>query len=73
MAGDKHVRGIRIVLNNTFTAGGTCAPVFACIYGLSNTEMPRDEIVVKRVKGLVAASVSTGNMSEGFVVFVRGN
>ena len=72
MAGDKHHRGIRITLNNTFTAGGTCAPVFACVYGLSATEMPKDDIVVKKVKGLVAASVSTANMSEGYVVFVRG-
>ena len=70
--GDAHLRGIRITLNNTFTAGGKCAPIFACVFGMKSTEMPRDEIIVCRIKGLVAASNMNGSMQEGFVVFIRG-
>ena len=70
--GDAHLRGIRISLNNTFTAGGKCAPIFACIGGLKPSEMPYDEIVVCKVAGLVAASNVNGSMQEGFVVFIRG-
>ena len=72
LTGDAHLRGLRISLNNTFTAGGRCAPIFATIGGLKANEMPRDEIVICRVKGLVAASSMTGSMQEGFIVFVRG-
>ena len=72
-SGDAHHRGLRITLNNTFTAGGLCAPVFACIYGLTDKEMPKDGIVVQRVKGLVAGSDMTGSTQEGFLVFIRGN
>ena len=70
--GDAHLRGLQISLNNTFTAGGQCAPIFACIFGLKATEMPRDEIVLCRCKGLLAASNVNGSMEEGFVVFICG-
>ena len=70
--GDAHLRGLRVSLNNTFTAGGQCAPIFACVFGMKATEMPRDEIVVCRVKGLVAASNVNGSTDDGFVVFIRG-
>ena len=55
-----------------FTAGGQCAPIFACIFGLKAKEMPRDEIVVCSCKGLVAASNVNGSMDDGFLVFIRG-
>ena len=70
--GDLHLRGIRVVLNNTFTAGGRSAPIFACIYGLSNIEMPGNEIVITKVKGLVPASDINGSVEEGFILFIRG-
>ena len=70
--GDAHLCGIHISLNNTFSAGGHCAPIFACVFGLKPSEMPLDEIVICRVKGLVASSDSTGTMKEGFIVFIRG-
>ena len=72
LSGDKHHRGLHITLNNTFTAGGAYAPVFACIYGLSAEEIPRDEIVVKKVEGLVASSGQNVSTQEGFVVYIRG-
>ena len=72
LAGDSHLRGLRITLNNTFTAGGRCAPIFACVFGLKAEEMPHDEIVVCRVKGLVSGSCVTGSMQEGFILFIRG-
>ena len=72
MSGDKHHRGVRMTLNNTFTADGRCAPVFACIYGLSAEEMPGNDIVVLPIKGLVAASEQNGSEQNGYVVFIRG-
>ena len=66
------MRGVRVVLNNTFTAGGRSAPIFACIYGLSPIEMPGDEIVIQRVPGFVPASDINGSLEEGFILFVRG-
>ena len=68
--GDAHLRGIRISLNNTFTAGGKCAPIFACIAGLSKSEMPGHEIIVYKIPGLVAVSNVNGSMQKGFVVFI---
>ena len=44
--GDAHCHGCRIVINCTFTAGGLSSPLFVAVYGLSNEEMPGDEIVV---------------------------
>ena len=70
LSGDKHHRGVRMTLNNTFSAGGRCAPVFACIYGLSTEEMPGNDIVVMPIKGLVAASEQNGSEEVGFVVFI---
>ena len=48
------------------------APVFTCMYGLSASEMSGDKIVYWYIKGLVAGSGQTGNMQEGYVVFIRG-
>ena len=70
--GDKHLRGVRMTLNNTFSAGGRCAPVFACIYGLTVDELPGNDIVVMPIKGLVAASEQNGSEELGYVVFIRG-
>ena len=72
LTGDAHLRGIIISLNNTVTAGGRCAPIFACVTGLKPQEMPHDEIVVCEVKGLVAASTMTGSTENGYIIFVRG-
>ena len=73
LSGDAHMRGVRISLNNTFTAGGRSAPIFACIYGLSMAEMPMDEIVVCEIEGLVPASNQNGSKEIGFIVFIRGS
>ena len=70
--GDAHLRGLRISLNNTFSAGGQCAPIFACIFGLKPNEMPGDEIVFCSCKGLVAASNMNGSVQDGYIVFIRG-
>ena len=72
MYGDSHLRGLRISLNITFSAGGQSAPIFACVFGLKPNEMPGDEIVVCKCKGLVAASNVNGSTQEGYIVFIRG-
>lgn len=56
ISGDAHCRGVRIVLNNTFTAGGLSAPIFVIVYGLSREEMPGSEFVTIPVEGLAVGS-----------------
>ena len=52
--GDNHCRGVRIVINNTFTASGKVAPICATIHGLSRQEMPGDDnIIAIPIPGLV--------------------
>ena len=72
MSGDAHCRGLRITMNNTFTAGGRVAPPFICVYGLSPDEMPGDEIVLVPIKGLVIGADQNGSMDEGYICFIRG-
>ena len=69
--GDAHCRGVRIVLNSTFTAGGLSAPIFVVVYGLGVDELPYDDIVTVKVKGLVAASSrNVLTPGDGYVSFV---
>ena len=56
LSSDAHCRGLRITLNNTFTAAGRVAPAFVCVYGLSAIEMPGDEVVIVPIEGLVVGS-----------------
>ena len=72
LSGDSHCRGLRITMNNTFTAGGRCAPAFVCVYGLTPIEMPSDKIIMVPIKGLVASSNLNGSTENGFIVFIRG-
>ena len=72
MSGDAHCRGLRITINNTFTAGGRVAPPFICVYGLSPDEMPGDEIVTIPIKGLVIGADQNGSLDEGYICFIRG-
>ena len=73
--GDAHCRGVRIVINSTFTAGGLSAPIFVSVFGLTNEEMSGPEdIVTVEVPGLTVGShqdvYSTGI---GYLSFVRGS
>ena len=72
--GDAHCRGVRIVLNTTFTAGGLSAPIFVVVYGMGLDELPYDDMVTVRIKGLVAASDrNVLSQGDGFITSVRGN
>ena len=72
--GDAHCRGIRVVLNTTFTAGGLVAPIFAVVYGLTPDEMPQNDIVTLPINGFTAgADRYIYSNKDGYVVFVRGN
>ena len=72
--GDAHCRGVRIVLNSTFTAGGLTAPLFVSIYGLSKEEMPNDDCIAIPVPGLTVGFMQDiCSSGEGFISFVRGN
>ena len=74
MSGDSHCRGVRIVINNTFTAGGITAPIFVTVYGLTLEEMPGDPIVTIKVPGLIVGSFNNvDSTGEGYINFVRGS
>ena len=73
LEGDSHVRGLRISVNSTITAGGRTVPIFVCVYGLSSKEMPGDEIIVCRIEGFVVASNLNGSTQDGFILFLRGS
>ena len=73
ITGDAHCRGLRIVINCTFTAGGLSAPLFVVVYGMSMEEMPFDDIVILEVPGLtVGSDVDVYSTGKGFLTFVRG-
>ena len=72
--GDAHCRGVRLVLNTTFTAGGLAAPIFVVCYGLTYNEMPYNDIVTLPIPGLIVGSDrNIYSNKEGFITFVRGN
>ena len=48
--GNSHCRGVRIVLNTTFTTGGLRAPIFVVVYSLGLDEMPEDDVVTCQQK-----------------------
>ena len=72
-SGDAPCCGVQIVLNSTFTTDGLSAPLFIVVYRLGVDEVPFNDMVKVKVKGLVAASnrnvISAG---DGFVTFMRG-
>ena len=71
--GDAHCRGLRVVLNTTFTAGGLAAPIFVIIYGLTLDEMPKNAIVMVPIPGYtVGGDRHIYSKKEGYIVFVRG-
>ena len=71
--GDAHCRGVRIVINSTFTAGGLSAPIFICMYGLTSDEMPNDDMIHFSVPGFVSGShQNLYSEGSGIVVFVKG-
>ena len=74
LTGDSHCRGVRMVVNSTFTAGGLSAPIFVCVYGLSYDEMPKDGMICLEIPGLYSGShQNIYSNGVGFLVFVRGN
>ena len=64
---------MQISLNNTFTAAGRCAPIFATISGLSNIKMPKDEVVVRSIEGFVPGSTTNGSLQKGFIILYVEN
>ena len=72
---DLHCRGVRIVINSTFTAGGLSAPIFVTVFGLSNDDMPCvEDILTVKVPGLAIGShKDVYSNGVGFLNFVRGS
>ena len=73
-SGDAHCRGVRIVINSTFTAGGLSAPIFVSVFGLSQEEMPSSDIVTIPVPGLTVGShQDIYSSGVGYLTFVKGS
>ena len=74
-SGDAHCRGVRIVINSTFTAGGLSAPIFVSVFGLSNEELlGTEDIITVEVPGLTVGShQDVYSSGVGFLSFVRGS
>ena len=72
--GNSHCRGVRIVVNATFTAGGISAPIFVSVYGLTREEIPNNDIITIEVPGLVAGSnQNLYSGGSGYVLFICGS
>lgn len=70
---DAHCRGVRIVVNSTFTAGGIAAPIFFSVFGLTKEEMPGDKMITIKIPGLTCGShQDLYSNGEEFINFVRG-
>ena len=73
VTGDSHCRGVRVVINSTFTAGGLTSPLFIVVYGFTAEELPSDDIVTVEIEGLTPGSdQDIYSSGKGFVTFVRG-
>ena len=71
--GDAHCRGVRIVINCTFTAGGLSSPLFVVVYGLTNEELPNEEMITLEIPGLtVGANQDVYSSGKGYLTFVKG-
>ena len=71
--GDTHCRGIHIVINFTFSAGGIAAPLFVTIYGLTADEILADDMVCVECPGLfMGSNQGVYSYGKGYVVFLLG-
>ena len=72
--GDSHCRGVRIVINCSFTAGGLSSPLFVAVYGLSKDELQsEDDMVTIKVPGLtVGSDQDVYSAGYGYITFIRG-
>ena len=61
------MNGMRVKLTFTFSAIGTCAPIFISICGLTQKELRKEVCIILQVKGLCigGGDVSIGNKEEG--------
>ena len=73
--GDTHCRGLRLVINCTFTAGGLASPLFVVVvYGVGKDEMFGDEdMVTIKVPGLtIESDQDVYSCGFGYLTFVKG-
>ena len=61
------MNGMRVKLTFTFSAIGTCAPIFISVCGLTQKELRKEACIILQVKGLCigGGDVSIGNKEEG--------
>ena len=56
------MKGVRVKLTFTFSAVGTCAPLFILVSGLSEREMPTEDCIALLIKSL---SIGGGGLNVG--------
>lgn len=68
----KDMNGMRIKLTHTFSGGGTCAPLFITVAGLTDREMPSGcDMIVVKVPSLCIGGGGVGkSQREGYVVLL---
>ena len=74
MTGDAHCRGLCVVINCTFTAGGLASPLFVVVYGLTKEEfMSEDDMISMKIPGLtIGSDQDVYSAGHGYLTFVRG-
>ena len=70
--GDAHCRGLWVVINCTFTAGGLSLPLFVVVYGIGNNEMVGDDdMITIKVPGLtIGSDQDVYSCGFGYLTFV---
>ena len=71
----KNMCGLRVKLTYTFTGAGTMAPIFISVLGLNERELPQDQCVALKIKGLSVGGggVTVGAKQNGILLFMRGD
>lgn len=68
------MKGMRVKLTFTFSAVGTCVPLFVSVCGLTERELPEEECVILDIEGLCVGGggVNVGCNTKGYLVLMRG-
>lgn len=70
---NKSMKGMRVKLTFTFSGGGTSAPQFITVTGMTKRELPEDTSLLFKVKGLCigGGGINVGCDGVGYILFIR--
>ena len=66
--------GFRVNITYTFSSSVTMAPIFISVLGLTERELPKETIVLIKIKGLCVGGgwVKVGAQQYGIIIFMYG-